>query len=544
MQNKMTNSSWALFSLLFLFAWISTGCQTTSQDVSAQESTSETITAFIGNLSASTGATGKLTTLRTADLMLNASGQVTAVPVAIGDNVKQGDVLVQLNTTALNRAVVQAEQNVLSATSALADLQKPPTPAELLAAETAVASAQTQLNKLKTGPTEDEIAAAQANVQAAEAAVWAAMNRLNRAQNGAPAADVQTAQMQVDEAQRQYDSAHAAFITFSDCTPNDSGTHDCTLDKGKEGHEAVYWHAAEAQANLERAQAVFTQLRDGNPDSIAVAQASVSVAAAQRDAAQARLDLLLAGATDYEIATAEAELSRTQARLIKLQDGPKPEQIAVAQAQLEQARLTLAQAQHDLEKGTLLAPFAGVITAVHVREGEQSAGPAITLVDNQKMVLALKVNEIDLRHIKLGQTAEVRLEAWPDELLTGTINMITAENQPQATSNAVVYIVHLLLDETDLPLRLGLTGNADLILAERNNVLLLPNRAINTNLETGESFVNLVIPGQEGQATEPVQVTVGARNSQFTEILNGLEAGNQVLVIAAPPPTENNIFEE
>ena len=237
-------------------------------------------------------------------------------------------------------------------------------------------------------------------------------------------------------------------------------------------------------------------------------------------------------------------MAQAEARLSDLQDGPKPEQVIVAEAQLAQAKLSLAQAENNLAKASLVAPFAGVVTAVHVRAGEQAVGPAITLVDTASTVLALKVNEIDLRHTNVGQTADVRLEAWPDQLLTGTVTMIAAENQSQATNNAVVYIVHLQLDDTTLPLRLGMTGKADLILAERENVLLLPNRAITTNLETGESFVNLVQTGNGDEAIERVQISVGTRNSQFSEILDGLHEGDQVRVIAAPPPTENDIFAE
>ena len=104
--------------------------------------------------------------------------------------------------------------------------------------------------------------------------------------------------------------------------------------------------------------------------------------------------------------------------------------------------------------------------------------------------------------------------------------------------------MHVQLHESDLSLRLGLTGNADLITAERKNVLLLPNRAITLDLETGESFVNLVQSGPDGETVAQIPITVGVRNSQFSEILGGLEIGDEVRIIAAPPPTELDIFGE
>ena len=273
MQTKHIYHHWLLIGLLAVLVLTASGCQAALQDAAAQESTSETLSAFIGDLSASTGATGKLVAMRSADLTLDGAGEVTDVPVKIGGKVAAGELLVQHNSSALRRAVLQAEQNVLSLTSALADLQMPPIPIELASAETAVSAAQARLAKLNNGPTADEIGAAEANVQAAQANVWAAVNRLNAAQDGANDADVQAAQLAANEAQRQFDTAHNAYIDFSNCKPNDNGTHDCTLDRGKEGSEVIQWRAVEAQANLERAQAILTNLRDGNPDNIAVAQA-------------------------------------------------------------------------------------------------------------------------------------------------------------------------------------------------------------------------------------------------------------------------------
>lgn len=542
MKNKQTLRMSAVTFVLSALLLLSIGCQPGSSTAEVVTS-NETVAVFRGDLSASTGATGKLAADRLSELALENGGEVVDVPVSVGDWVNAGETVVQLDSSELSRAVDQAAQNVLSLTAALADLQKPPTAAELAAAEADVAAAQTRLKKLVSGPTPEDIAVSEANLRAAEADVWAAVNRLNAVQNGATPADVQAAQLEVDAAQRAFDSAHEGYLLLSKCTPNDSGTHDCTFDRGQEGGESIYWQAAEAQAHLDRSQAVLANLSEGNPHAITVAQVQVSVAAARRDVAQAQHDLLLAGASQAEIAAAEASLAQARANLIDLQDGPKPEQVAIATAQLEQARLDLAQAEHNLAHASLTAPYSGVITAVHVRAGEQAAGPAVTLVDRDSLVLALNVNEIDLRHVAVGQTAQVRLEAWPDQLLQGTVTVIAPVNQPQASSNAVVYRVQLQLEETALPLRLGMTGNADLITAERHDVLLLANRAITTNFETGESFVNLVDGGPDGETVTEVRVTIGVRSGQYSEILDGLQEGDTVRIIAAPPPAAN-IWEE
>jgi multidrug efflux pump subunit AcrA (membrane-fusion protein) len=103
----------------------------------------------------------------------------------------------------------------------------------------------------------------------------------------------------------------------------------------------------------------------------------------------------------------------------------------------------------------------------------------------------------------------------------------------------VSYEVHLSLAETDLPVLVGMTANADLITAEREDILLLANQAINVDRSTGTYTVNLVTTDTDGNRTiTEVEVTIGLRDSDYTQITGGLQEGDEVVVGFVAPVFE------
>lgn len=163
--------------------------------------TGEVVTAFVGDLSSGTTATGQVEARRTAQLTLASSGTVADVAVQVGDVVEAGDVLLQLDTTDLERAVANAEQSLIIQEANLVTLQAPASAADVASAEASVASAQAQLDDLLTGPGEAEIASGEADVRAAQADVAAASTRLNNLYNGVSDAETQAAQIALNQAQ-------------------------------------------------------------------------------------------------------------------------------------------------------------------------------------------------------------------------------------------------------------------------------------------------------------------------------------------------------
>lgn len=524
MQGQWTRWRLLLLGALVVSLGLLAACGGRSRQSDAQVD-GQVVEAFVGDLAASASASGKVLPRRSAVLAPQASGRVESVFVEIGDVVQAGDPLLQLEAAELEAAVESAEQDLTMQQAALDSLLSDPLPEEIAAAEAAVASAQAQLESLRQGPRPEEIAAAEANLRAAEAGVWAASEQVGQAQTGATEGEIARARSNLAAAQLELARAEQA----NEDNPVES-THQAMLD---------------AREAVEIAQAELNSLLAGpNADSVGAAQADVGAAAAQRDAREADLELMRAGASAAQIAGAEATLAQAEASLESLLAGPSEEEVRTAQARLQQAQLALEDAQDALEEATLRAPFDGVVSAVQVSEGEIPGGPAVELLDPASLQVVLSVDEADVGSLSMGQAATVTLEAWPEEELESEIVDIAPAASESPESALVSYEVSLslkqapsLLGEEARPVRAGMTASAQLLTAQREDVLLLPSRAIIADREVGRYYVDLVVPAEdgEGETVQRVEVTIGLRDDENTQIVDGLQAGDRVRVSTSIP---------
>ena len=510
-----------------------------------QPATGETVTAFIGDLADSATAGGRVVARQQARLALATSGRVESLFIEAGDVVEAGAVLIQLQNDDLERAVARAEQNLAVQGANLESLVAGPSAADLAAAEAAVHSAQAQLNDLLAGPSDEEIAAAEANLRAAEANLAAASRRLAETQAPADRAAQMQAQANLEDAQEQAQAAEEAYIRTLVCETQSDGSTDCE-PRNEELTRQAELNVVAANERLAAAQSELDALAGADPDTVGISQANVASMAAQRDAAQANLDLLLAGPTEAEIAAARATLADREFSLASLRSGPTDAQIATAEAAVEQARIALERARSDLEKATLRAPFAGVVTAVRVDEGELASGVAVELEDAGHLEVVLDVDEVDTGELAVGQPAVITLEAWPDEEIESKVATIAPAANGVAADTGVLdtgiasFQVRLALGETELPVRVGMTANASLVTAQREDVLLVPNRAIIADRAAGRYFVNLVESDGDGQtAVRQVEVSIGLRDTQYTQITDGLEEGDRVRIAPLDAPLAN-----
>ncbi|MCA9969303.1 MAG: efflux RND transporter periplasmic adaptor subunit, partial [Anaerolineales bacterium] len=250
-------------------------------------------------------------------------------------------------------------------------------------------------------------------------------------------------------------------------------------------------------------------------------------------------DLLLAPASAAQIAAAQASVAQAQASLDQLQRDPPAWQITQAEVQLAQAQISLQRAEQDLANATLVAPFAGVVTAVSVAEGEVASGILVELVDSASLEVVLDVDEIDLANITVGQPAVVTLESWPDTPIDSEVTAVAPQAAQSPGSALVTYDVSLSLAATDLPVRIGMTANASLVTDARTDVLLVPNSAITIDRTTGRAAVYVV--QADGTVVETA-VSIGLRDAQHTQIVSGLNAGDRVRLNYTPPAQEDGGF--
>ena len=497
----------------------------------------ETAVAFVGDLAESATASGQVQAQRDAGLSLAGSGVVEQVNVAVGDSVKQGDALIRLETAALERAVLSAQLDVTIANAKLANLLAEPTTEELAASEAAVKSAQAKLDKLLAGPSAEEITASEAGLKAAQANAWSASGNVQAA-NTVSDADILAAEKDLKEAQDAWQNAHNIWVRMADCEENDDGTHDCTPREDSDRMESISEQVQAANAQVAIKQAQLDDLLSPDASNVASSQASLSSASAQYDAAAARNEAMLAGASDAEIAAAEADLASAKASLDGLISEPSASNLKIYETRLAQAETNLQEAQNGLDEATLAAPFDGVITAIHVSMGENATGLAAELLDSNSLEVILSVDEIDVGQLAVGQQARISMETWPSEEIASEITAI-APSSSASNTGVVTYDVHLALEQTDLPILVGMTANADLVTKVGKDVLLVPNAAVTADRENGTYSVNLIRTDEDGSTTVlPVEVTIGLKDTDHTQIISGLTEGDIVILGTFEAPTQ------
>jgi multidrug resistance efflux pump len=230
---------------------------------------------------------------------------------------------------------------------------------------------------------------------------------------------------------------------------------------------------AQAEASLTQARATVDKLARGA--TIEAARIDVERAKnnlwgqqAQRDAVCGAAEHKMAQQVDCDGAQAnvqamEQSVAAAQKSLESAQAN-QPGELASAQAQLNQARLALDQARLDRGRTELKAPFDGVVSQVNVIEGVRVApgSPVLTLVKTRPLRFATSnLGERNVGDIEPGAPATVTLTSFPDQSIKGTVQRVA----PQAAtdeSGLTSFVVEIDLQPTDLPIRAGMTGRAEI----------------------------------------------------------------------------------
>ena len=201
-------------------------------------------------------------------------------------------------------------------------------------------------------------------------------------------------------------------------------------------------------------------------------------------------------------------------------------QTDAAAVSLKVAELQLASARLELDKATIVAPFDSIVADVLINEGQQLsamtyASPAIRLIDPSEIEMSGLIDEIDIAKVELGQEAAISLDALPDKEVKGKVTFISEAGTIQA--GVVSYKATITLENPGRELRDGMSATADIVIERRDDVLLVPNRAIQGSWDN--PGVEVLIEGKSEQR----QIVLGLSDGINTEALSGLEEGEKVV---------------
>ncbi len=315
---------------------------------------------------------------------------------------------------------------------------------------------------------------------------------------------LRTAQAKLAAAQASYDAAKADNATIADQLTNAKATLEkvrIALETAQSNYNAVAWQ----------------------PNVGMTAQSSALETAYQDyETALAAYNVTIAGINDNALKTAQASLDSAQVALEQAQRNMDTS-LRTAQASLESAALAVDQAQRALDNASLYALFDGQISAVNYKAGDSaSTSTAVSVVDTSNLQVKLNIAEVDMAKIRVGQTAQMTLDALDGK--TYTAQVLSIGPVGTVTSGVVNYPVVVGITNAGESIKSGMTANLAVEVDRRDNILMVPTRAVRT--QSNNKYVLVVEDGKS--VAKPV--TIGLSGDTMVEITQGLVEGEQVVV--------------
>jgi RND family efflux transporter MFP subunit len=357
--------------------------------------------------------------------------------------------------------------------------------------------------------------------QAAEqrAALSAAQARLRQARVGV---GPQSAQVKaaIEQAEAELDAARASLRQAEVSAESRCATARHELAEATARLNDAKLRLGRQEALLEKGY-VAAQEVDTARTAVAVAQTEVS-------SAEERVKLMAAEVkADLDVARENVKRAFARlkvARVDRAQDRMYQEYVASQEAAVTQARGALANAQAELSQTEVRSPIDGFVTARHMDPGAMvtPGQPILTLVEIRRVWAEVALSEEQAGHLRRGDTASIRLDAFPNASFTGRIVQIN----PAANLQSRSFTIRLELENPGLRLKPGMFGRARFVVGRRPGALVVPREAV-VKAPTGEAHV-FVVAGEVARQT-PVQL--GLHQGPWIEIREGLVAGQQVVTL-------------
>jgi HlyD family secretion protein len=543
----------------------------------------QVFTAQRGDLVAAISPTGEIYAPRQIDLSFDVSKiELIELNVSPGQTVKAGEILARIDSTALERAVLQAEADLTVAQDNLDTAQNPYTEHDLIQARLDVAQAEMSLEEAEEGLEEARNPYTELDLIQARLAVSQTEVALQEAKDNLVALldpDTEAARAAVRDAAEALETARSQLTVAEASTENAAKIR--TLESEMIWYRNNYWDAqkkyergeisegklkqeylnlvsaeekllvaqtnadisltsarnkvTDAEEALRDVQENLAELQSG-PDSTERLQAEVKIAQAEYDLAQAQESLaeIEAGPdpkevtrAETQVAQAELNLAQAQESLAEIEAGPDPKEIELAEAKVVSAQATLEEAQAALLAGTMIAPFDGTVISVGAELGDlvSANNVIVSLTDLSNLRVMATVDETDIGLVEIGNQVNITFDAFPSRRFTGQV--LEVPLQGNLVQNVLTYEVPVSLEGRDLEgLRPGMTANLTIVVGQRQNALLVPALAVQLG---EEGYVVLVQDTPEGSAVAtPVQV--GLSDGTYVEVVAGLIEGDQVVV--------------
>lgn len=234
----------------------------------------------------------------------------------------------------------------------------------------------------------------------------------------------------------------------------------------------------------------------------------------------------------------------------------------VIQENIKQAEIEVNTAETNVGYTKITAPIDGTVISTPVSEGQtvnsnQTTPTIVKIADLSKMRIKPEISEGDITKVKAGQSVSFTILSDNKKVYQAKIDSVdpatttisdnssgsgnssySSSSSSSSSSSAVYYYANIVVDNPDQVLRIGMTTENNIKIAEAKNVLSVPNMAVQT--QHGKTFVNILNGNNQPERRE---VEIGVQNDYQTEIKSGVAEGEKVIVsqVAAGETVGNNM---
>jgi HlyD family secretion protein len=210
-------------------------------------------------------------------------------------------------------------------------------------------------------------------------------------------------------------------------------------------------------------------------------------------------------------------------------------QVTQARARVAVAKATLDRADENLRYATIRAPISGIVLVRPTEVGDAvstilNLGSAATLImtlgDTSSVYIKGEVDEADIGKAECNLHARTKVEAFPGECFDGVVKRIAPMGKE--LNNVTTFEVRVTISNPQGKLRMNMTANAEIVLEERKNVLLVQEAALVYDKDKAVSVQRL--DGASKAGWKKVPLKTGISNGQRTEVLEGLQEGEEVVL--------------
>jgi HlyD family secretion protein len=413
-------------------------------------------------------------TLSSLETVTASRGSLTATVGATGTVHPQQTAMIAWQTTGTVEQVNVQVGQVITAGQTLASLSQSSLPQTIILAQSDLITSQRQLDDLQNSQT----------------AAQQALQLLNTRQ------------------QAVYD-AESALVRF------DQKTYKDALDRAK--NEVV-----DKKDSLDQSQTDFDPYKDWDPSNSTRKKFEQRLTDAQiaYDEAVRKVNALELQhqAAQVDLDAANDALKDAQRAYDRVKAGPNPDDIKVLQT-----RIAAAQATLDMAK--LTAPFAGTVTEVDVKPGDQVSPASIAFrLDNlDQLLVDVQVSEVDINSIQPDQPVSLSFDAILDKQYKGVVGQVAPVGS--VFQGVVEFDVTVELTNADADVKPGMTAAVNIVVDQITDTLLVPNRAV--RVVDGQRVVYVMTNGQ----LQSVNVTLGASSDNQSQVTDSnLQAGDQIVL--------------